>query len=193
MKALYEAVKVISFKDAKFSRRITINVIKKVAGGMEAAGDVFSMDGKKTGFYRFNSRYPFPIFFGKGGNRISGSSPVNKAIKEVVHEWAASVNAKRKEAKTLQYDRSREKEAAIREAIKEEVKASRPAPMPEKVNINEEEEDILASLPGISLPLADRIVEYRENEGSFQSPEELMKIKGIGQAKYEKLRGMIRV
>ena len=65
--------------------------------------------------------------------------------------------------------------------------------MPEKVNLNVTGVDVLASLPGISLPLAARIIEYRENEGGFQNIEDLMKIKGIGQAKYDKLKEVVRI
>lgn len=186
-------VKTISFNGKEVERRITLNLVRRIAGGMEAAGDVFAPNGAKTGFYRFNSRYDFPVFFSKMGKRLYGDTPINRAIKEVVHSWAVSINAKRKETAQIRYDGSREKEAAIKEAIRNEVKASRPAPMPEMVNINEAGGDILASLPGLSLRLADLIIEYRENEGGFQSTEDLMKIKGIGQAKYEKLKEVIRV
>lgn len=191
--AMANEIKVICFKGKEVERRITLNLVRKVAGGMEAAGDVFTSSGEKTGFYRYKSRYEFPVFFSKEGKRLYGDILINKAIKEVVHSWAASINEKRKEVTAIRYDGAREKEAAIRETIREEVKASRPAPMLEKVSINVAEADILASLPGVSLPLADRIIEYRENEGGFQSTEDLMKIKGIGQAKYDKLKEMIMI
>ena len=193
MAAMVNEVKSISFKGEKVERRITLNIVRKIADGMEAAGDVFDSNGVKTGFYRYRSQYNFPVFFSRTGRRLVGGAPINKAIKEVVHDWAASVNAKRKEAKAIQYDGSREKEAAIRESIRKEVESSKPAPMPEKVNLNIAGVDVLASLPGISLPLAARIIEYRENKGGFQSTEDLMKIKGIGQAKYKKLKEAIRV
>ena len=40
---------------------------------------------------------------------------------------------------------------------------------------------------------AQKIIDYRESEGGFQSPEDLMKIKGIGQAKYEKLKDKVTI
>lgn len=89
-------VKVISFNGKEVERRITLNLVRKVAGGMEAAGDVFTPSGEKTGFYRYRSQYNFPVFFLKTGKRLVGGAPINKAIKEVVHDWAASVNTKRK-------------------------------------------------------------------------------------------------
>lgn len=192
MATMVNEVKTISFMGKNIERRITLNIVRKVAGGMEAAGDVFNERGVKTGFYRYKSQFNFPIFFSKTGKRLVGGAPVNRAIKEVVHDWAVSINAKRKEAK-IQYDGSREKEAAIRENIRKEIEHETPTPMPEKVNINVADGDVLASLPGVSLPLADRIIEYRENEGGFQSTEDLMKIKGIGQAKYDKLKEVVRI
>lgn len=192
--AMVSKVKTVSFNGNKIERRITLNLVRKISGGgMEAAGDIFTTSGEKTGFYRYKSRYEFPVFFSKNGKRLYGGNPINVAIKEVVHDWAVSVNAKMKEARAIQYDGSREKEAAIRKTIREEVEYETPAPMPGKVNVNVADGDVLASLPGISLPLAARIIEYRENEGGFQNIEDLMKIKGIGQAKYEKLKKVVRI
>ena len=102
MAAIANEIKSISFKGREIERRITLNLVRKVAGGgMEVAGDVFTPDGAKTGFYRYKSQYKFPIFFPKTGERLVGASPINRAIKEVVHSWAVSVNTKRKEMITV--------------------------------------------------------------------------------------------
>ena len=99
MAAMVNEVKTISFNGKKVERRITLNIVRKIAGGgMEAAGDVFNENGVKTGFDRDKSQYGFPIFFSKTGKRLVGGAPINRAIKEVVHDWAASINAKLKEA-----------------------------------------------------------------------------------------------
>ena len=97
MAAMVNEVKTISFNSKKVERRITLNIVRKIAGGgMEAAGDVFNENGVKTGFYRYKSQYGFPIFFSKTGKRFYGASPINAAIKEAVHDWATSINVKRK-------------------------------------------------------------------------------------------------
>ena len=62
-----------------------------------------------------------------------------------------------------------------------------------RININTADEKALDSLPGIGPAMAKRIIEYRNTEGMFQSPEDLKKIKGIGDAKYEKLKDRITV
>lgn len=50
----------------------------------------------------------------------------------------------------------------------------------ELININTASVDALVALPGIGPALAQRIIEYREARGRFQSVEELMDIPGIG-------------
>lgn len=59
------------------------------------------------------------------------------------------------------------------------------------VNINTADEKELDSLPGIGPAMAKRIIEYRETEGSFQRIEDIKKIKGIGEAKFAKIRDKI--
>jgi competence protein ComEA len=59
------------------------------------------------------------------------------------------------------------------------------------VNINLADEKTLDTLPGIGPAMAKRIVEYRQINGQFQSMEDLKKVRGIGDAKYDKLKGRI--
>lgn len=61
----------------------------------------------------------------------------------------------------------------------------------EMVNINTADEKALDTLPGIGPAMAKRIIEYRETEGLFQSIEDIKKIRGIGDAKFEKLKDKI--
>ncbi|MEN3183805.1 MAG: ComEA family DNA-binding protein [Atribacterota bacterium] len=59
------------------------------------------------------------------------------------------------------------------------------------VNVNTASQKELESLPGIGEVLAQRIIEYRETHGPFQTPEDLLKVRGIGPKKLEKLRDRI--
>lgn len=61
------------------------------------------------------------------------------------------------------------------------------------VNINTADEKELDSLPGVGPAMAKRIVEYRESNGGFQSPEELKKVRGIGDAKFEKMKERVSI
>ena len=65
-------------------------------------------------------------------------------------------------------------------------------PLPEgMVNINTADEKELDKLPGVAPAMAKRIVEYRTENGAFQAPEEIKRVKGIGDAKYAKMKDKI--
>ncbi len=49
----------------------------------------------------------------------------------------------------------------------------------------------LDTLPGIGPAMAQRIIEFRETEGAFTSIEDIKKVKGIGEAKFEKMKDKI--
>jgi competence protein ComEA len=59
------------------------------------------------------------------------------------------------------------------------------------VNINVASAAELDALNGIGPVLAERIIEYRETNGSFQSLEELSEVSGIGSALLEQLRDQV--
>ena len=63
----------------------------------------------------------------------------------------------------------------------------------EKVNINTASAEQLQTLPGVGPALAQRILDYRKENGSFKKAEELMNVKGIGEKSYEKLKDHITV
>lgn len=62
-----------------------------------------------------------------------------------------------------------------------------------KVNINTANQSELDSLPGIGPSLAERIINYREENGNFKSTDELQNVKGIGDAKYADIKDRITV
>jgi competence protein ComEA len=62
-----------------------------------------------------------------------------------------------------------------------------------KVNLNSASEAELQTLPGIGPAKAAAIMEYRTENGSFKSVEELMEISGIGEKTFEKLKESITV
>ena len=62
-----------------------------------------------------------------------------------------------------------------------------------KVNINEARQEELEQLPGIGSSIASRIIEYRKQNGKFQKIEDLQNVKGIGDAKYAKIKDYVTV
>ena len=59
------------------------------------------------------------------------------------------------------------------------------------VDINRADADEIASLPGVGDILAERIVDYRMQNGPFRSADDLLKVAGIGEGKFADLRGLI--
>lgn len=63
----------------------------------------------------------------------------------------------------------------------------------ERVNINTASREELIKLKGVGPANADRIIEYREKHGPFQKAEDITKVKGIGEKKWEANRDVITV
>jgi competence protein ComEA len=59
------------------------------------------------------------------------------------------------------------------------------------VNLNTASARELEVLPGIGPTTAQAIIQYREENGPFQSVEELLKVQGIGDAKLNAIRELI--
>lgn len=61
------------------------------------------------------------------------------------------------------------------------------------ININTANEEQLEQLPGIGTSIATRIVEYRKENGKFNSIEDIKNVSGIGDAKFNKIKDNICV
>ncbi|WP_302153718.1 helix-hairpin-helix domain-containing protein [uncultured Enorma sp.] len=59
------------------------------------------------------------------------------------------------------------------------------------VNINTATLEELDALPGVGPATAQAIIDDREANGPFASEEDIMRVSGIGEKKYEKLKGSI--
>ena len=62
-----------------------------------------------------------------------------------------------------------------------------------KVNINDASVEVIALLDGIGEKMAQRIIEYRQENGDFKSIEEVMLVSGIGSKKFEEIKDSICV
>lgn len=62
-----------------------------------------------------------------------------------------------------------------------------------KLNINLATANEFAQLTGIGPVLAERLVQYRIDHGSFSTTEEIMNVKGIGPEKYNAIKNQICV
>src|SRR5215468_7279166 len=61
------------------------------------------------------------------------------------------------------------------------------------VNINTATKEELDALPGIGPVKAQAIIDYRAKNGPFKTPEDIMKVSGIKEGEFSKLKGLISV
>lgn len=73
------------------------------------------------------------------------------------------------------------------------VKVQDDLPTGGRININTATWEELTALDGIGEALAKRIVEYREQNGAYSSPEELLEVPGIGEKRLQAIRDQIVV
>lgn len=62
---------------------------------------------------------------------------------------------------------------------------------PKKININEADAKSLTTLHGIGESLANRMLEYRSQNGYFRSTEELKKVKGVGEKLFDRIKDKV--
>ncbi|BDZ81007.1 helix-hairpin-helix domain-containing protein [Claveliimonas bilis] len=62
----------------------------------------------------------------------------------------------------------------------------------ERVNLNTADKEELMTLTGIGETRAEAILTYREENGSFHSPEDIMNVQGIKEGIYEKIKEQIK-
>lgn len=62
-----------------------------------------------------------------------------------------------------------------------------------KININTADKQNLMSLPGIGEVKSQAIIDYRNENGNFETIEDITKVSGIGEKTFEKIKDLISV
>jgi len=62
------------------------------------------------------------------------------------------------------------------------------ADIEQSINLNTATAEQLEELPGVGETIAKRIIEFREEKGSFSSVDELKEVEGIGEKKFAKIK-----
>lgn len=71
--------------------------------------------------------------------------------------------------------------------------AQQPAAEARKVDLNTADQQQLEELPGIGPRTAERIIQFREENGPFRRIEDLLNVRGIGEKKFQRLKDLVRV
>lgn len=126
------------------------------------------------------------IEFGGVGGQLkesqSGWRPVNEQVEKLLQDAEERVEEPNvQKAADVVTGRSDESP--------KEAEQSRPAEPP--LNINDANVAALDGLPGIGPSKAEAIIAYRTAHGPFETIEDIMKVKGIGEAVFAKLKGKI--
>ncbi|MEA3384987.1 MAG: helix-hairpin-helix domain-containing protein [Thermodesulfobacteriota bacterium] len=61
------------------------------------------------------------------------------------------------------------------------------------INLNTADKAALESISGIGPAKASAIIKYRNEHGSFNSVQELLKVKGIGPKMLDKIKGQVEI
>ena len=77
--------------------------------------------------------------------------------------------------------------------IKNDISETEKEVINNKVNINAASVEVIAQLDGIGEKMAQRIIDYREQNGDFSAIEEITLVSGIGQKKFEEIKDSICV
>ena len=62
-----------------------------------------------------------------------------------------------------------------------------------KININTADIDLLQTINGVGESLANKIIDYRKQNGKFKSIEDLKNVSGIGEKKFEDIKDKVIV
>jgi competence protein ComEA len=71
--------------------------------------------------------------------------------------------------------------------------ASDAAETKQPIDLNRASAEELSTIPGIGKTLAQRIVDFRDEHGPFSRVEDVMKVKGIGEKSFQKIRPYLKV
>jgi competence protein ComEA len=122
--------------------------------------------------------------------RSTGATPRQDV--RAAYTDADSIFAQRANRDVLRQSPQRESVESRSAGQAESAEAATAGHMP-RIALNLATAQQLTALPGIGPATAEKIVTYRREHGPFRAPEDIMKVNGIGQKKYERIRQFITV
>lgn len=123
------------------------------------------------------------MFKDKSNNLLSVLSDTNFVVDSLFTK---------KELKTI--DSIKKSEDSLKNVDGKKKKSKKGDNLKEKsININTAPKEQLILLPGVGDATAEKILMYRKEVGNFKKIEDIMKIKGIGTKKFEKMKSFITI
>ncbi|WP_248926787.1 ComEA family DNA-binding protein [Paenibacillus hamazuiensis] len=139
----------------------------------------------------------YPLF--TADSELTGWAPLNQEMQAMLEkqekpgEEPASAPVKKDDSKPSAPGVGT-KTPSSSETGKDAAKEDKPStPAAGKIDINRASSAQLEELPGIGASKAKAIIAYREQSGPFRTPEDVMKVKGIGPKMYENIKDKITV
>jgi comEA protein len=112
-----------------------------------------------------------------------------------VSQLRDAVAAMRQELQKAINEVSADSNSSVYTAPEADKTSSSPTSTPKsgKVNVNTATETELETLPGIGPAMAQRIIDYRKQQGGFKTVADLLEVKGIGDATLAKFRDKVEI
>ncbi len=137
----------------------------------------------------------FHLVEAAGGLRYDAdSSQLNLAapLRDGAHIHVKTVELSPKEPAEKRLSASRSSRSGEKSKTSSRAEKSSDTEKVDFINVNTATEEELCELPEIGPVLARRIVEYRTKHGPFENSEALLEVSGIGRAKLQKMRFLLR-
>ena len=134
---------------------------------------------------------PELVFKRSPSSSSQDESQSNEASRGASYEVAGSSGAS--PISDLKVQRSRPQNENRSQDPEFGISSAQENPLKKKIDLNSASVSELELLPHIGPVLSQRIINYRKTKGKFQRIEDLMKVSGIGEKTFEKIKDLITV
>lgn len=184
----YEQLELISEeKEEEINKNVENNSEEKEEIVVHIAGEV-----KKPGIVRIKDGSRIADIIEQAGGLTDQANLTNINLAYIVEDGQKITIPSKQEQEVKEYISNQSGEGVIQE--NPEINTIQNATIKNtKVNINKATKEELQSLSGIGESTAQKIIDYRKENGEFKQIEDLKNVSGIGDAKYNAIKDNIKV